>query len=350
MDTNSKYWLQTIIFFLSSIFLITNCTKDNEVTNEPTIPVVSTNNVSEINQTSVSCSGEITSDGGAIVIERGMCWSTNQNPLITDNKKSEVGRIGSFNSAIKGLNGNTTYYIRAYATNSAGVGYGNTLSFKTLLDEIVTDIDGNNYKVVTIGNQKWMAENLKVTHYNDGTEIPNVKDSESWYLLNSGALCDYSFNTSNSEKYGKLYNWYAIKTQKLAPIGWHVASDAEWTELENYLADNGYNYDETIGGGREKIAKALASDSGWLYYSDTGVVGNTDNNGYYKKSYFNALPAGIRLHYGNFYFFGSVGSWWTSTENVVLTSYCREISSGLSSVSRYTPFKTYGLSVRCIKD
>ena len=99
----------------------------------------------------------------------------------------------------------------------------------------ITDIDGNTYKTVTIGTQTWMAENLKVTKYNDGIAIPNVTDNTAWRELTTGALCDYGNTPSNSETYGKLYNWHAVNTGKLCPTGWHVPSDAEWTELTDYL-------------------------------------------------------------------------------------------------------------------
>jgi uncharacterized protein (TIGR02145 family) len=118
----------------------------------------------------------------------------------------------------------------------------------------LTDIDSNVYKTVKIGNQWWMAENLKVTHYNDGTPIPNVTDK--WGDLSTGSYCAYNNNDSNIEIYGLLYNWYAVDDDSIAPAGWHVPTNAEWTELENYLA-NTYNCDVTSTG--NKIGKLLAS-------------------------------------------------------------------------------------------
>src|SRR5574344_1985932 len=139
----------------------------------------------------------------------------------------------------------------------------------------ITDIDGNTYKTVTIGTQTWMAENLKVTKYNDGIAIPNVTDATAWSELTTGALCDYDNTPSNSETYGKLYNWYAVNTGKLCPTGWHVPSDAEWTILENYLIANGYNYDGTTT--NNKIAKAMASSSGWKSSTNEFLIGSNDS-------------------------------------------------------------------------
>jgi len=268
-----------------------------------TLPTVNTNAIINITQTTATSGGVITSDGGATVTERGVCWSTSQTPTITDNKTTDGTGAGSFTSAISGLTANTTYYVRAYATNNKGTGYGSAMSFTTLeggSGAIVfnpnitygsmTDIDGNTYKTVTIGTQTWMAENLKVTKYNDGTNIPNVTDDTEWGNLTTGAYCNYNNDQSNVATYGRLYNWYAVNTGKLCPTGWHVPSDAEWTTLEDYLIANGYNYDGTTID--NKIAKAMASSSGWESYSEVGVIGNDDYPEKQNASGFTALPGG----------------------------------------------------------
>jgi hypothetical protein len=137
-----------------------------QTTSPPVIPTVTTNAVSNITQTTASGGGNVTSDGGADVIERGVCWSTAQNPDITGSHTSDGTGTGIFVSSLTGLTEGTLYYVRAYATNSAGTAYGNEISFSTSISDIV----GNIYKTVIIGSQMWMAENLKTTKYSNGTD------------------------------------------------------------------------------------------------------------------------------------------------------------------------------------
>ena len=128
----------------------------------------------------------------------------------------------------------TTYYIRAYAINSVGTAYGNEQSFTTATQ--ITDTDGNVYHSVTIGTQTWMVENLKTTHYRNGESIANVKEFKAWFVLTSSAWCDNMNDPANGTKYGKLYNGYAVMdSRKIAPAGWHVPTDAEWTTMTDYL-------------------------------------------------------------------------------------------------------------------
>lgn len=201
---------------------------------------------------------------------------------------------------------------------------------------IVTDIDGNTYKTVIIGTQTWMAENLKVTKYNDGTSIPNVTGATEWYESTTGALCDYENTSLNSETYGKLYNWYTVNTDKLCPTGWHVPTDAEWTTLTNYLGGEG------IAGGKLK-------ETGTTHW-DSPNIDATNESG------FTALPGGFRNYHGGAYgSIGHVGYWWSATEYLdseILVNYAlpRIIQKGNSSVGKYPKPKGYGFSVRCVKD
>ena len=211
------------------------------------------------------------------------------------------------------------------------------------------DGEGNNYKTVTIGNQTWMAENLKVTKYNDGTVIPNVTDATAWSTLTTGAVCTYN-NTTNADSirtYGRLYNWYAVNTGKLCPTGWHVPSDVEWTPLQNYLVANGYNYDGSTTG--NYIAKSMASTTGWLSYSQTGTIGNNPTNN--NKSGFTALPGGFRYGYGTFSSIGYNGYWWSSTENSTGGATNRTLSyDGDDLYGSSYEDKVVGFSVRCLRD
>lgn len=163
------------------------------------------------------------------------------------------------------VNYNTPDFGTQSYTVSAELKSGNT----------VTDIDGNVYQTVTIGTQVWMKENLKTTRYKDGTAIPNVTDNMQWDNLSSGAYCIYDNNAANNTTYGKLYNWYAVNTGKLAPAGWHVPTDAEWTTLTDYLGG-----DDIAGDKMRDTTFTL-----WEYYD-----GFTSTN----SSGFTALPAGFR--------------------------------------------------------
>jgi len=209
----------------------------------------------------------------------------------------------------------------------------------------VTDKDGNEYHTVKIGTQVWMVENLKTTKYNDGSTIPIITDNTAWTNLSTGAYCNYDNDVSTANKYGKLYNWYAVNTGKLAPTGWHVPTDAEWSTLEDYASMGGNT--GVAFGGSGGLGKALASKTDWTttYYS--GAIGNdlSKNN----SSGFSALPGGYRSDDGTFYDVGDRGRWWNTDFDPSYSRY-KEMEYLVGFVSdRYTR-KEVGFSVRCIKD
>lgn len=236
------------------------------------------------------------------------------------------------------------------------IAIGFVLSFATSCEKVetpitqpdeltVTDVDGNVYKTVTIGTQIWMAENLKVTKYNDGTAIPLVEDQTAWGNLYTAGYCWYENYISAKNLYGGLYNWYVLNTGKLAPAGWHIPTAAEWITMENYLIANGYNYDGTTTG--NKIAKALTSTTGWTTTTVAGVPGNTDYPTFRNKSGFNGVPSGYRYSGGSFHGGGSSCFWWRSVSG---GAWSKSINyMGVDEVNfNYT--NGYGFSVRCIKD
>lgn len=207
----------------------------------------------------------------------------------------------------------------------------------------ITDIDGNVYHTVKIGTQTWMVENLKTTKYNDGTSIPYV--NSSWLYLTTPGYCLYGNDTINMSIYGVLYNWYTVNTGKLAPIGWHIPTDAEWTILENYLIN--FKYDGTTIG--NKGAKALAASSGWSISYTEDAVGNdlTKNN----ITGFSALPGGYRLGGGgSFYEIGVSGYWWSSTQINTVSARGRTLNYNSSLIGLGGGSKQQGLSVRCVQD
>lgn len=345
MKTRIGLWISASMLALSLVLLLTNCTKDDDFT----IPLVETNEVTEITPTTATSGGTISSDGGATVTERGVCWSENQNPTIADNKTTDGSGAGSFTSAISGLTANTTYYVRAYASNSKGTGYGSEISFKTLEDKYgtMTDIEGNNYNTVKIGTQVWTVENLLTTKYNDGTPIPNVTDDDEWSDLTTGAYCNYDNLESNAEIYGRLYNWNAVNTGKLAPAGWHVPTDDDWTILENYLIANGYNYDGTLD--EDKIAKALCAKTNWELSVEAGTPGAAPENN--NSTGFAALPGGYRSgSNGAFNNVGENGSWWSATERSASNAYYRALGYNYGGLYRGGYYKGNGFSVRLVRD
>ena len=296
------------------------------------IPVVITSVVTNITSFAASCGGNVTSDGGLPVIAKGVCWSTANTPTIADSKTASGTGTGSFTSNITGLFANTTYYVRAYAVNSAGVAYGNVVAFKTLSGEgTVVDIDANVYNYITIGSQVWMIENLKTTKYRNGDPIPNESSDGAWNTLSIGARCDYENNPLNGLIYGKLYNWSAVNdNRKIAPTGWHVPTDSEWTTLINFLGG------ENIAGGKLKEAGL----SHWL----------TPNLGATNESNFTALPGGYRDINGLFADGGSFGNYWSSTESMVGYAWYRHFYYNFAGASKIYFSKKAGFSVRCIKD
>ena len=216
----------------------------------------------------------------------------------------------------------------------------------------VNDQDGNSYPYLTYGGQVWTVKNAEVVTYRDGTVIPQVTDATEWSNLTTGAWCYYGNDSSK----GKLYNWYAVMgihdndentpNKELAPKGWHVPSDDEWTELENYLIDNGYNYDGTTAG--SKIAKAMASKTGWNSSNNTGAIGN--NQSLNNSSGFNAFPEGDRNGDGSFDDEGFDSDFWSSTEIDVNTAWYRDLNSNDSFLYTGTWGKQSGFSARFVRD
>ena len=216
----------------------------------------------------------------------------------------------------------------------------------------VTDQDGNSYPYLSYGNQVWTVKNAEMVTYRDGTPIPQVTDATEWANLTTGAWCYYDNDPTNE----KLYNSFAVlgihdddentPNKKLAPEGWHVPTDAEWTTLENYLIANGYNYDGTTL--ENKLAKAIASTTGWMSSTETGAVGNDQslNN----TSGFNAFPEGYRNALGIFYLKGYNAQFWSSSKQYPGTTFHRIISDQESEVNRASSNDKDGFSVRFVKD
>ena len=312
------------------------------------VALLTTSAPSSIMSNAATSGGTITSDGGADVTERGVCWHTSPGPTTSHNKIARGSGTGSFTANISGLTESTTYYIRAYAINRMGTFYGNEVKFTTIETYgIVTDIEGNVYNYIAIGSQLWMVENLKTTKFNDGTPIPIVSDQTTWRYTTTTGCCFYNNDAANKDIYGVLYNGYAVRTGKLAPIGWHVPTDEEWVTLTTYLKNNGYAY----GGLETYLAKSLASNAGWVTSSSTGSVGKHQhlNN----SSGFTGLPGGYRDKVQTFAQnprIGRFGGWWSSTVHSIANLWGYYIFYDFNHITRDYYSVNFGFSVRCVKD
>jgi uncharacterized protein (TIGR02145 family) len=222
-----------------------------------------------------------------------------------------------------------------------------TLTVSSPVSVGLVDIDGNIYQTVKIGRQEWSAENLRVTKLNDGTPIPNVTATASWLGLYTPGYCWYNNDIDNKEPYGALYNWFVVNTGKLAPAGWRVPTDADWTALENYLIANKYNYDYTTID--NKIAKSMASQSHWRTVVSEGKIGNDlmQNN----ASGFSGLPGGFRYYDGTFLNQSSHGVWWGATEDDLTSEiFVRMLYYGYEYLYRGRYIMRSGFSVRLVRD
>jgi uncharacterized protein (TIGR02145 family) len=305
-------------------------------TSPVTAPSLTTNAVTGVTLSAAVSGGNITDDNGGAVTARGVCWNTAGNPTVSDAKTSNGTGTGPFTSNISGLTAGTVYYVRAYATNSAGTGYGNQIRFSTS----VSDIEGHIYNTVIIGTQLWMQSDLKTTRLNDNTQIPNVTDNAEWAGLTSMAYCWYNNNPSYGSTYGIIYNWYTVETGKLCPSGWHVPSDNEFKTLEMYLGMTQTDADNTLWRGTDQ-ATQLKSTSTWL------LNGNGTNS-----SGFTALAGGYRFGLdGGFAGMGTVAYWWTSTEHWdPVKGLYRRMDSDQTKIYREGVTKAGGKLVRCLKN
>lgn len=335
------------LLLISALFFVfvSSCKKYDDINNAEGIPALTTADITEITKTTAKSGGNITSDGGATITARGVCWSTEQNPTLSDSKTSDGTGTGSFVSNISGLSSNTTYYIRAYATNDNGTAYGNTLSFTTEEeneDSFTDPRDGNVYKYVTIGKQVWMTNNLrylpKVAKPDEGS------NSEAYYYVNGyyGTSVDTAKATSNYETFGVLYNWPAAmagsgsstdnpsRVQGVCPQGWHLPSENEWLELTEHLGGL------LIAGGKLK-------EKGTKHWK----IPNTDAT---NETDFTALPGGYRSNNGTFGGVGSTAYWWTTTETSKTGALSRNIEYNSGGIFKVGSTKDWGWSVRCLKD
>ncbi len=349
------------LLLLSALFIFA-CSDDegNPCIYEPTL---TTEAVTDITETSATLNGviSIVSENCEVPnnTEQGFVYSTEIQPTLEDTQVNVNGT--NISTTIEGLTPNTTYYVRAFLTNNFGDFYGDEMDFTTNevgdCDETgtVTDQDGNSYDYLCYGDQAWTIENAKMVTYRDGTPIPQVTDTSEWESLTTGA---WSYFDNDPTK-PRLYNWYAVMgihdaaslsdlslRKEFAPEGWHVPSDDEWTTLEEHLIANGYNYDGTTTG--NKIAKSMASTTGWNTSANTGASGN--NQSLNNSSGFNAFPEGYRNDNGSFDVEGNDAIFWSSSVHFTGRAFYSYLNLNSSSLSSFISNKQDGFSVRFVRD
>ena len=239
--------------------------------------------------------------------------------------------------------------IRAKVTEGTCSIYSDT----TIVYTNLSDFDGNKYPIKKIGTQVWMTENLRTSHYSDGSVIPYITIKEEWSALKSDAYCYANDVKDSSVFYGYLYNGYAVKKNTICPKGWGVPTDTDWEQLSTYLIKNGYGF----GGSGDDIAKSLSAVNLAAYtavtWSNSDIEGAPGNNVKLNNSSgFNGLPVGYRDENGNYGGFGTYANWWANY---------LEVAGNLKSVAIYydnpilpgfltgTATPIFGSSIRCIK-
>lgn len=328
------------VLFGIFIVVFVSCSEDD--TPEIELATIKTIEVKDIMYNQVTVVSSIVSNGGDSIIECGVCWSELPNPTISDFIEQNIENDSNdFSLDLKNLESNIQYYARSYAVNSKGTAYGEELTFTLWLnkpEDPISDIDNNNYLTVRIGDQVWMKENLKVTHYRNGDEISHISlqnDSE-WLNTKSGAYCAYDDDQNNSQIYGYLYNGYAVTDERsICPEGWHIPTKEEWQTLVDYL------------GGLYTAGNLLKATSDW-----NELNANTNN-----LSGFTALPGGWRIHglpdrtYTEYWGINKEAYFSTSDDySDIYMWFAKIVRDAQWAIVSDNTINTCGQSVRCIKD
>ncbi len=338
MKHNSGFTVFQVATLLIIHMIAGGCKEDPP---QQDIIVVNTQGVFNVSPFAGQGAGMVYYNGIYEISERGCCLSTHSTPTIADTKIVAGKGSGNFSVVLSGLTPYTVYYMRAFATTSQGATtYGDVVEFKTP-DGFVDTRDGTVYTSVTIGNQVWMAENLRY--------LPSVSYSDSnsstqphYYVYDyEGTDTGEAKTSENYKQYGVLYNWPAAIAggassnanpsgiQGACPVGWHMPSDAEWVELTDYLGG------VSVAGGKLKETGV----GHWMSQHPT----TTNESG------FNARPGG-QMKITGYGFLRYEGYWWTATEQNSFMTYMRWMSSTTGHVMEYQYSKEYGYSIRCVRN
>jgi len=319
------------------------------------IPTVRTLSANHITSNSAVCGGEVLLEGVSSVTRRGVCWSTDELPDVSDQLAEEGEGPGSYSVGLEELELNTIYFARAFATNSEGTAYGDEISFKTWAEGEFADCDGNVYPSVVIGEQTWMKKNLRVTHYADGRPIPEV--ISDWVGLSTGskAYCWQYNDSTYADPYGALYTWSAAmdgagsndsnpgEVQGVCPDGWHLPSDQEWQEMEIFIGMDPAEADSLSYGERGEGLGGRLKETGYKHWRNPNSEA-TNFTG------FTAVAGGTRGIDGRFRSLGRNATYWTSWEFNSTNAWIRGLNYNNSYIRRGYDTKGNGVSVRCVKD
>jgi len=311
--------------------------------NGEALPVVNTENMSYVASTEAIGGGSIVYDGGAPITGKGVCWSTNPGPTLADDYTVDGTGSDAYTSNLTGLSPSTLYYVRAYASNSAGTSYGNEVTFTTYgspcKGQTTLSYKDFDYALVEIGGQCWFADNLRTISYTNGDPIDTVPEASEWKELQTGAFCWYEGDISLVDydlAYGKLYNWFVVSDPRgVCPPGWHVPTHQEWTVLTDYLGGM------SIAGGKMKSTRVSPDPHPRWFSPNTGA---TNSSG------FTGQPAGSRDYNGSFSSLGGSALFWSSTQRFAGTAYFRALTQLSESVTQSENSKNFGFSIRCLKD
>ncbi|MFM8513829.1 MAG: FISUMP domain-containing protein, partial [Bacteroidota bacterium] len=306
------------------------------------LPQVNTTAIINVTHSTSVVTGNVLYEGDQNPL-RGFCYDTLSNPTVTSNTAGSGSGGGEYTGVLQNLSPLTTYYVRAYATNSLGTSYGQELSFTT--DSVpgvrcsgtptVSDGDGNIYYTVQIGTQCWMQSNLKASKYQNGDSIFTSLSNSQWQNITTGAYSIYNNDPLNDGLFGKLYNHYAVTDSRgLCPTGWHVPTDGEWTVLEGFLGGS------ASAGGPLKSNSIQPTPGGW----------SSPNTGATNSTGFTATPGGLRLNSGEFNSFNTNGYWWSSSVSTGSAAWIRYLNFNDGVINRNLNLPTFGFSVRCLLD
>lgn len=316
----------TLLLLLSAI-AVWSCKKDKS-----TLPEVETYTPEFVGSNAITIMCHVTSNGGSDFLECGIYVGDEADPESTGLKLMMGNDTGLWFGRLTGLSPETEYFLKAYALNGIGENLGDEVSITTTAR--VNDYDANIYETVKIGEKLWMAADLNTTHYLNGeaveTTTPGTLDISA--EIEPAYHWVYEGGDVNKDEYGRLYTWYAVDdSRNVCPDGWHIPTDAEWTDLETYFG--GYLY-----------AGSYLKESGNIHWISPYNVDATNISG------FTALPGGYRDATGVFELLRNEGYWWTATSSTTDKSWSRKIRASSSEVVRDGINKNWGLSVRCVKD
>jgi len=328
-----------LVLFVGVFFSLNTGCKKKEITP----PDITTNAVRFVSHNGAFCGGNlIAHDNIENATSKGLCWGTSVDPTISDNHSEDVYRpvgsgVGPFDIIINNLLPSTTYYARSYGTNSDGTAYGSSVSFTTLAapPSTITDIDGNTYTTIVIGNQVWLQTNLNVLRYSNGDSISLWTVENTLNTLTTEKYFNVANDVNNAATYGRLYNYYAATdSRKIAPAGWHVPTEVEFDLLASF-----------VGGGYVNgfyVAGSKLKEAGIVHWAAPNSL--SDNS-----SGFTALPADTYIQ-------NNSASFWASTVHDDGTNQNGN-ALGLSTVSEQAYMGTTGKgpkftpkSIRLVRD